>query len=91
MDFVAVTLPPEQGIFYFVNYIIALTSIDPDTNTMVALFSPRADVWSEHFLVRDGHILGLTPTGRATARLLNMNAARRVELRREWSAKVEWR
>jgi len=68
-----------------------LTSIDPDTSTMVALFSPRADVWSEHFLVRDGHILGLTPTGRATARLLNMNAARRVELRREWSAKVEWR
>ena len=68
-----------------------LTSIDPDTSTMVALFSPRADVWSEHFLVRDGPILGLTPTGRATARLLNMNAARRVELRREWSAKAEWR
>jgi len=68
-----------------------LTSIDPGTSTVVALFSPRADVWSEHFVVRDGHILGLTPTGRATVRLLKMNAARRVELRGEWSAKVDWR
>jgi hypothetical protein len=67
------------------------TSIDPDTGTVVALFSPRANVWSEHFVVRDGYILGLTPTGRATVRLLNMNAARRVELRREWSARVDWR
>jgi hypothetical protein len=29
-------------------------------------------------------IIGLTPTGRATTRLLNMNAPQRVELRREW-------
>jgi hypothetical protein len=67
-----------------------LTSIDPDTSTVVAFFSPRADVWSEHFVVRDGHVPGLTPTGRATVRLLNMNAARRVELRGESSAKVDW-
>ena len=60
-----------------------LTSIDPETRTAVALFSPRADLWSDHFVIRDGQIAGLTPRGRATVRLLNMNAPRRVELRRE--------
>ena len=61
-----------------------LTSIDPDTRTVVALFSPRRDVWTDHFVVREGEILGLTPAGRATVRLLNMNSPRRVELRNEW-------
>ena len=61
-----------------------LTSIDPDTGTVVALFSPRRDVWTDHLVVREGEILGLTPAGRATVRLFNMNAPRRVELRKEW-------
>src|SRR5437660_11020760 len=60
-----------------------LTSIDPDTRTLVALFNPRQDVWSSHFVVRVGQILRLTATGRATVRLLNMNAPRRVGLRAE--------
>jgi hypothetical protein len=47
------------------------------------LFNPRGDAWSDHFAVQGGRILGLTPKGRATARLLNMNAPRRVELRKE--------
>ena len=63
-----------------------LTSIDPDTRTVTALFNPRGDAWSDRFVGRGGQILGLTPTGRATARLLNMNAPRRVELRRECSS-----
>jgi hypothetical protein len=54
-----------------------LTSIDPETRTVVALFNPRESVWS-------GHIIGLTPTGRATVRLLNMNAPRRAEFREEF-------
>ena len=66
-----------------------LTSIDPNTRAVVALFSPRRDVWTDHFVVRTGEILGLTPAGRATVRLLNMNAPRRVELRREWMAKID--
>ena len=61
-----------------------LTSIDPATRTVVALFNPRANAWSDHFVIRGGHIAGLTPTGRATVRLLNMNAPRRVELLGEW-------
>src|SRR5262249_25135698 len=61
-----------------------LTSVDPDTGTIIALFQPRRDVWSEQVALTGGLIVGLTPTGRATARLLNMNAPRRVELRKEW-------
>jgi hypothetical protein len=53
--------------------------------TVVRLFNPREQEWSDHFALHDdGQIVGLTPIGRATARLLNMNAARRVELRLEW-------
>lgn len=61
-----------------------LTSIDPETNAVVPLFNPREDAWSDHFVVRDGLIAGLTAKGRATVRLLNMNASRRVELREAW-------
>jgi hypothetical protein len=67
-----------------------LMSIDPDTRTVVALFNPREDLWSDHFVIRRGHIAGLTPTGCATVRLLNMNAPRRVELRGEWLPDVDW-
>ena len=61
-----------------------LTSIDPDTSAVVPLFNPRQDIWGDHFAVRGGRITGLTPEGRATVRLLNMNAPRRVELREAW-------
>jgi hypothetical protein len=59
-----------------------LSSVDPLTGEIVLLFDPRQDVWQEHFR-RDGvQIVGLTPTGRATVRLLQMNAKHRLELRK---------
>jgi hypothetical protein len=58
-----------------------LASIDPSTETTVLLFNPRIDRWEDHFELRDGQVFGKTPVGRATVRLLNMNAPRRVELR----------
>jgi hypothetical protein len=48
---------------------------------VVPLFHPRKDSWDDHFMSRDGYVFGVTPVGRATVRLLNMNALRRVELR----------
>jgi hypothetical protein len=60
-----------------------LTSIDPSTAAIVDLFHPRRHVWREHFTVRDARIMGVTPLGRATAKLLDMNAQHRVQLRRE--------
>ena len=61
-----------------------LSSIDPVTGSKVEVFNPRINVWSEHFAVSRGMIVGLTPIGRATVRLLNMNDSRRVELRLQW-------
>ena len=63
-----------------------LTSIDPETHEQVSLYHPRNDVWQDHFMLRGGEIVGITPTGRATARLLQMNAPQRVELRTQWLA-----
>lgn len=63
-----------------------LSSIDPLTNKIVNLFNPRLDVWGEHFRFDGLVIVGLTPKGRATAQLLQMNAIRRLELRQSWLA-----
>jgi hypothetical protein len=58
-----------------------LSSIDPETGDKVDVFNPRTDAWSDHFDLSEGKIVGLSAVGRATARLLNMNHPRRVELR----------
>jgi hypothetical protein len=60
-----------------------LTAIDPDSNRVSALFHPRRDSSQEHFTFVGAKIIGLTPVGRATARLLNMNDYRRLSLRME--------
>jgi 5-methylcytosine-specific restriction endonuclease McrA len=60
-----------------------LTTIDPLSGVAVPLFNPRTDTWSEHFRVETGWIVGLTSVGCGTARLFNMNAESRVQLRRE--------
>lgn len=61
-----------------------LSSIDPETRQLVPLYHPRNDQWDHHFLHHGGEIEGISPTGRATVRLLNMNAPQRVELREQW-------
>lgn len=59
-----------------------IASIVPGTNgPLVPLFNPRADDWARHFEFRGRVIVGLTPTGRATVALLDMNAPKNVELR----------
>jgi len=58
-----------------------LTSVDPDTLQIVLLFHPRKDSWDEHFALIGAEIFGLTPSGRATVRLMQMNAEHRLELR----------
>lgn len=50
-----------------------LASLDPDTGQLVALYNPRRDRWIEHFNLAQAAILPLSPSGRATARLLRVN------------------
>ena len=60
-----------------------LTSIDPETQEIVPLFNPRRAVWNLHFVLRGFRLIGLTPIGRTTVALLQMNAERRIERRAE--------
>jgi len=60
-----------------------LSSIDPQAGEIAVLFHPRRDAWHDHFTLRGAEIIGLTPSGRATVRLLRMNDDRRVALRAE--------
>jgi 5-methylcytosine-specific restriction endonuclease McrA len=50
-----------------------LTSIDPQTGEITRLFNPRLDVWSEHFILENGRILGLSAIGRTTVFWLKFN------------------
>lgn len=63
-----------------------LASIDPVTNELTPLFNPRIDRWAEHFLLSEHRILGVSSVGRVTVAVLNINAADRVQLRRELSS-----
>ncbi len=70
--------------------------IDPETQKSVALFNPRIDLWSDHFIwSADGqNILGITAIGRATLNRLDLNddfhddgsiqRARRLWIRGGW-------
>jgi hypothetical protein len=66
-----------------------LVTIDHESGNRVDLFNPRNDSWDEHFMFVGAEIVGLTPTGRATARLLNMNSERRLLLRKRLLAAGE--
>ena len=59
-----------------------VASIDPQTGTIVTLFNPRWDEWRKHFVWQDAQLNGLTATGRATIKLLQINRADAVAVRR---------
>jgi hypothetical protein len=57
-------------------------SFDPIDGKIVALFNPRSDEWPDHFLIRGGEIVPVTPVGRVTVRLLKLNLPERLDARR---------
>jgi len=55
-----------------------LASFDPQTGVLTLLFNPRTQNWRDHF-VREGTVLlGMTPEGRTTVHLLQLNTAERI-------------
>jgi HNH endonuclease len=58
-----------------------VTGVDPETKEVVAIFNPRRDRWSEHFVWLNGGVIihGLTPMGRATCDRLDLNDMRYPE------------
>ncbi|HIK17639.1 MAG TPA: HNH endonuclease [Leptolyngbyaceae cyanobacterium M33_DOE_097] len=59
-----------------------LASIDPQTGEIVRLYHPRRDCWVDHFCLTGAKFTPLSPVGRVTVRLLQLNRDDRVEERR---------
>jgi hypothetical protein len=64
---------------------------DPRTGEEIPLFNPRTQVWTEHFAWSDTgtHVIGLTPSGRATVITLQLNNVIAIMVRKQW-VKVGW-
>jgi hypothetical protein len=60
-----------------------LSGVDPVTHQVTSLFHPRQGQWEDHFVFRGTRILGLSPSGRTTVKVLGLNDIRRIELRQE--------
>ncbi|MCL4805989.1 MAG: HNH endonuclease [Anaerolineae bacterium] len=63
-----------------------LTSLDPSTRRIASLFNPRRQRWNTHFTLEGAVIVGRTPTGRATVKLLRVNDPKRLEERLQLQA-----
>ena len=65
-----------------------LSSLDPATKELVALFHPRQHAWRDHFELRGLFIIPKTSVGRVTVNLLQFNAPERI-IEREWFMAAE--
>lgn len=59
-----------------------LTGIDPETSKLTRLFHPRRDQWEDHFEIKNGMMIGISPIGRTTIHLFKMNEVDRIWLTR---------
>ena len=60
-----------------------IAGIDLKTRKIVPLFNPRRHKWSRHFRWDGPVLVGQTPGGRVTIRVLKINLDHRVGFRRE--------
>lgn len=58
-----------------------IAGLDPESGRLTELFNPRTQNWHEHFLRDRAILFGLTPIGRTTVAVLNMNMDELVRLR----------
>jgi HNH endonuclease len=65
-----------------------LGSFDPQTEQFSFLFNPRTQQWSEHFAGEEAAIVGLTPEGRTTVKLLKFNTDERLAERKRLSNRL---
>jgi len=53
----------------------------PAANRSAPLFNPRTPHWADHFVFWGYRVVGITPTGKATAELLKLNHEPKVRVR----------
>ena len=59
-----------------------IAGLDPENGTIVRLFHPRQDRWSEHFIWDGPTLKGVSAIGRVTIAVLAINAPEVVEVRK---------
>lgn len=55
-----------------------LGSFDPQTKVFSFLFNPRTQAWANHYAIDKNRIVGLSPEGRTTTQLLQLNSRERL-------------
>jgi len=65
-----------------------LGSLDPESGQLTPLFNPRTQQWAEHFRLDGAWIVPLTPEGRVTVAILQLNHPDRI-LERQRLIQVE--
>jgi hypothetical protein len=58
-----------------------IASVDRETKQLTFLFNPRTQNWDEHFRLNEATIEALSPEGRITVRLLQLNRIEHIEER----------
>ena len=58
-----------------------LGSLDPETGQLTPFFNPRTQEWGDHFRLEAALIVPLTPEGRVTVAILQLNHSDRVQER----------
>jgi hypothetical protein len=56
-------------------------AVDHESGKSVPLYNPREGFWHDHFLWNGYHVVGRTPTGRATLTALDLNHPKRILIR----------
>jgi hypothetical protein len=67
-----------------------IAGIDEKTGELTPFYNPRQHNWDDHFEWGGPVIVGKTPIGRVTVRLLQMNHPERVETRRRLMKAGRW-
>ena len=53
----------------------------PKTGEIIPLYHPRQNRWQEHFRLSEAEFIPLTPIGRVTTKLLQLNRSDRIKER----------
>jgi hypothetical protein len=63
-----------------------IAGVDSETQAIVRLFHPRTDTWSDHFRWVDAVLVGVTPLGRATIAVMDINHPSAIAVREQLMA-----
>lgn len=55
-----------------------LGSLDPQTGNLTSFFNPRTQSWNDHFRLEGAQVIPLTPEGRVTIAILQINHPDRI-------------